>query len=170
MAGHSPGVMNGWVPWGSDFGTAARDSARRLSARKSAAADQRLPGRARVRASPSLRSTSARDAALLTSENFLTVLVRQDSFSKGFYPALHFHVFTQGMFIYKYGLLSNMPRSIQTGSSISRKSRHIRSATKPKRIADVVGLRILADEDWKETRAELKKINKDTLDRLEKSY
>jgi len=31
-------------------------------------------------------------------------------------------------------------------------------------------LRILADEDWKETREELKKINKDTLDRLEKSY
>ena len=63
-----------------------------------------------------------------------------------------------------------MPRSIQTGSSISRKNRNIRSAIKPKRIADVVGLRILADEDWKETRAELKKINKDTLDRLEKSY
>ena len=61
-----------------------------------------------------------------------------------------------------------MPRSIQTGSSISRKSHHIRSATK--RIADVVGLRILADEDWKETRAELKKINRDTLGRLEKSY
>jgi len=33
-----------------------------------------------------------------------------------------------------------------------------------------VGLRILADEDWKETMAELKKINRDTLDRLEKSY
>ena len=78
--------------------------------------------------------------------------------------------FIQGMFIYKNGLLSNMSRSIQTGSSISRKSHHIRSAIKPKRIADVVGLRILGDEDWKETRAELKKINKDTLDRLEKSY
>ena len=74
------------------------------------------------------------------------------------------------MFIYKYGLLSNMSRSIQTGSSISRKSHHIRGAIKPKRIADVIGLRILADEDWKETRAELKKINTDTLDRLEKSY
>ncbi len=63
-----------------------------------------------------------------------------------------------------------MSRSIQTGSSISRKSHHIRSTIKPKRIADVVGLRILADENWNETRAELKKINKDTLDRLEKSY
>jgi len=89
---------------------------------------------------------------------------------KRFYPAVYFRVFPQGMFIYIYGLLSNMPRSLQTGSSISRKSRHIRSAIKPKRIADVVGLRILADEDWKEIRAELKKINKDTLDRLEKSY
>jgi len=77
---------------------------------------------------------------------------------------------TQGMFIYKYSILSNMSRSIQTGSSIRRKSHQIGSAIRPKRIADVVGLRILADEDWKETRAELKKINKDTLDRLEKSY
>ncbi len=94
----------------------------------------------------------------------------EEPFLKGFYLALRFRVFTQGMFIYIYGLLSNMPRSLQTGSSISRKSRQIRSTSKPKRIADVVGLRILADEDWKETRAELKKINRDTLDRLEKSY
>jgi len=63
-----------------------------------------------------------------------------------------------------------MSRSIQTGSSIRRKSHHIGSAIIPKRIADVVGLRILADEDWKETGAELKKISKDTLHRLEKSY
>lgn len=63
-----------------------------------------------------------------------------------------------------------MSRSIQTGSSISRKSHHIGSAIKSKRIADVVGLRILADEDYKETWTELKKINKDTLDRLEKAY
>ncbi len=42
-------------------------------------------------------------------------------------------------------------------------------AIRPKRIADVVGLHILA-EDWKETEAELKKINKDTLGRFEKSY
>jgi len=62
-----------------------------------------------------------------------------------------------------------MSRS-QTGISVSRKSHHIRSAIKSKRIADVVGLRILVDEDWKETWEELKKINKDTLDRLEKSY
>jgi ppGpp synthetase/RelA/SpoT-type nucleotidyltranferase len=58
----------------------------------------------------------------------------------------------------------------KTGSSIRRKSHHIGSAIRPKRIADVVGLRILADEDWKETGAELKKIIKDTLKRLEKSY
>lgn len=63
-----------------------------------------------------------------------------------------------------------MSRSIQTSSSIRRKSHNIGSEIKPKRIADVVGLRILADEDWKENRAELKKINKDTLNRLEKSY
>jgi len=74
------------------------------------------------------------------------------------------------MFIYKYGILSNMSRSVQTGSSIRRKSHHISSAIRPKRIADVVGLRILADEDWQENRAELKKISKDTLSRLEKSY
>ncbi len=83
---------------------------------------------------------------------------------------MHFRVFIPGMFIYKYRQLSSMPRSIQTGSSVRRKSRHISNAIQPKRIADVVGLRILADEDWKETRAELKKINRDTLDRLEKSY
>jgi hypothetical protein len=35
---------------------------------------------------------------------------------------------------------------------------------------DVVGLRILADKDWEETRAELRKISRDTLSRLEKSY
>jgi len=63
-----------------------------------------------------------------------------------------------------------MSRSIQTGLSIRRKSHHIGSDIRPRRIADVVGLRILVDEDWKETRAELKKINKDTLARLEKSY
>ncbi len=74
------------------------------------------------------------------------------------------------MFIYKYDILINMTRSVQTGSSIRRKSHHIGSATRPKRIADVVGLRILADEDWKETGTELKKISKDTLKRLEKSY
>ncbi len=74
------------------------------------------------------------------------------------------------MFIYKYGILLNMSRSVQTGSSIKRLSHYIRRAIRPKRIADVVGLRILADEDWKETRAELKKISKDTLNRLEKSY
>ena len=62
-----------------------------------------------------------------------------------------------------------MSRSIQTGSSIGRKS-PIRSTVRPKRIADVVGLRILADEDWKESRAELEKINKNTLNRLEKAY
>ncbi|MCJ7616123.1 MAG: hypothetical protein MUO43_06255, partial [Desulfobacterales bacterium] len=61
-------------------------------------------------------------------------------------------------------------RSIQTSSSIGRKSPIIRSTIRPKRIADVVGLRILADEDWKETRAELGKISKDTLNRLEKAY
>jgi ppGpp synthetase/RelA/SpoT-type nucleotidyltranferase len=58
----------------------------------------------------------------------------------------------------------------KTGSSIRRKSHHIGSAIRPKRIADVVGLRILADEDWKEPGVELKKISKDTLKRLEKSY
>ncbi len=63
-----------------------------------------------------------------------------------------------------------MSRRIQTGSSIRRKSHHIGSEIRPKRIADVVGLRILADEDWKETGEELKKISKDTLNRLEKSY
>jgi tRNA(fMet)-specific endonuclease VapC len=74
------------------------------------------------------------------------------------------------MFIYKYGILLNMSRSVQTSSSIRRLSGYIRRAIRPKRIVDVVGLRILADEDWKETRAELKKISKDTLSRLEKSY
>jgi len=63
-----------------------------------------------------------------------------------------------------------MSRSIQTSSSIGRKSPIIRSAIRPKRIADVVGLRILADAEWKETRAELGKISKDTLNRFEKSY
>ena len=56
----------------------------------------------------------------------------------------------------------------KTGSSIRRKSHHIGSDIRPK--PDVVGLRILADEDWKETGVELKKISKDTLTRLEKSY
>jgi hypothetical protein len=73
------------------------------------------------------------------------------------------------MFIYKYCILLNMSRSIQTSSSIAKKS-PIGSAFGPKRIADVVGLRILADEDWKENRAELEKISKDTLNRLERSY
>ncbi|MBU4075950.1 MAG: hypothetical protein KKI06_04490 [Euryarchaeota archaeon] len=63
-----------------------------------------------------------------------------------------------------------MSRSVQTSSSVRKKSHHIKSDIRPKRIADVVGLRILADEDWKETRAELGKISKDTLNRLEKSY
>ncbi len=63
-----------------------------------------------------------------------------------------------------------MPRSVNTGSSVRKKSHHIRRAIRPRRIADVVGLGILTDEDWKETREELKKINKDTLARLEKSY
>ena len=63
-----------------------------------------------------------------------------------------------------------MSRSIQTGSAIKRKRHHTGSATRPRRIEDIVGLRILADEDWKETGAELKKIGKDTLSRLEKSY
>ncbi len=76
----------------------------------------------------------------------------------------------QGMFIYKYCILLNMSRSIQTSSSIGKKIHNIRSSIRPKRIADVVGLRILADEDWKENRAELEKISKDTLNRLEKSY
>ena len=63
-----------------------------------------------------------------------------------------------------------MSRSVQTSSMVRKKRPHIRSAIRPKRIADVVGLRILADEDWKETMAELGKISKDTLTRLEKSY
>jgi len=67
------------------------------------------------------------------------------------------------MFIYKYGILINMSRSVQTSSLIRKKSPNIRSVIRPKRIADVVGLRILADEDWKETKAELGKISKDTL-------
>jgi len=79
-------------------------------------------------------------------------------------------LFHTGKFIYKYGLLINMSRSIQTSSSVRKESHNFRHAIRPKRIADVVGLRILADEDGKETRAELNKINKDTLDRLEKSY
>ena len=74
------------------------------------------------------------------------------------------------MFIYKYSILINMSRSVQTSSSVKRKSPNVRSIIRPKRIADVVGLRILADEDWKETRAELKKISKDSLSRLEKAY
>jgi hypothetical protein len=74
------------------------------------------------------------------------------------------------MFIYKYGILINMSRSVQTSLLVRKKTPHIRSAIRPKRIADVVGLRILADEDWKETRAELEKISKDTLTRLEKAY
>jgi len=61
-----------------------------------------------------------------------------------------------------------MPRSIQTGSSIGRRlSHYIRHAFRPRRIADVVGLRILADTDWEETRAELRKVSRDTLSRLE---
>jgi hypothetical protein len=63
-----------------------------------------------------------------------------------------------------------MSRSIQTSSSIGRKSTNIKGAIRPKRIADIVGLRILADDDWKETRVELGKISKDTLTRLEKAY
>jgi hypothetical protein len=74
------------------------------------------------------------------------------------------------MFIYKYGILLNMSRSVQTSSSAKKESHYIRRAIRPKRIADVVGLRILADEDWRETKAELGKISKDTLSRLEKSY
>ncbi|MFZ3170180.1 MAG: hypothetical protein WA130_21420 [Candidatus Methanoperedens sp.] len=63
-----------------------------------------------------------------------------------------------------------MSRSVQTSSLVRKKSHNIRSAIRPKRIADVVGLQILADEDWKETRVELGKISKDTLIRLEKAY
>jgi len=63
-----------------------------------------------------------------------------------------------------------MSKSIQTSSSIRRKNPLLRSSIRPKRIADVVGLRILADEDWTENRAELEKISKATLNRLEKSY
>ncbi len=63
-----------------------------------------------------------------------------------------------------------MSGSAQTSSSTRRSSHYIRHAIRPKRIADVVGLQILAEEDWKETRADLKKINKDTLSRLEKTY
>ena len=73
------------------------------------------------------------------------------------------------MFIYKYGILINMSRSVQTSSSVKRKSPNVRSIIRPKHIADVVGLRILADEDWEEARAELKKISKDSLSRLEKA-
>ncbi|HEX7575128.1 MAG TPA: hypothetical protein VF360_02025 [Candidatus Methanoperedens sp.] len=63
-----------------------------------------------------------------------------------------------------------MSRSVQTSPLVRKKTPHIRSAIRPKRIADVVGLRILAGEDWKETREELEKISKDTLTRLEKVY
>ncbi len=56
-----------------------------------------------------------------------------------------------------------MSRSIQLGSSIGRLGSYIRRTIKRKRIEDVVGLRILADEDWERTRAELKKISKNTL-------
>ncbi len=63
-----------------------------------------------------------------------------------------------------------MARSIQISSPIRRFGRYIRHAFRPKRISDVVGLRILADKDWEETRNELKKISKDTLNRLEQSY
>ena len=56
-----------------------------------------------------------------------------------------------------------MSRSVQTSSLVRKKSHHIRSAIRPKRIADVVGMRILKDEDWRETRAEIGKISKDTL-------
>lgn len=63
-----------------------------------------------------------------------------------------------------------MTKSIQIGSSIGRLSHYISRTLRHKRIEDVVGLRILADEDWIRTRAELKKISKDTLSRLEKSY
>jgi hypothetical protein len=59
-----------------------------------------------------------------------------------------------------------MSGSTQTSSSIGRRSPIIRSKIRPKRIADVVGLRILADEDWKEGRVELEKISKSTLNRL----
>ncbi len=63
-----------------------------------------------------------------------------------------------------------MARSVQIGSSIGRLGYFIRRTFTHKRIEDVVGLQILAGEDWEETRAELKKISKDTLNRLEKSY
>ncbi|HWQ95988.1 MAG TPA: hypothetical protein VN368_01320 [Candidatus Methylomirabilis sp.] len=60
--------------------------------------------------------------------------------------------------------------SVRTSSSVRKESHNIRSGIKPKRIADVVGLRILADDDWEETREELKKISKDSLSRLEQAY
>lgn len=60
-----------------------------------------------------------------------------------------------------------MIKGIQIGLSIGRLSRYIRCILRRKRIEDVVGLRILADEDWVRTRAELKKISKDTLSKLE---
>ncbi|VVB91934.1 Uncharacterised protein [uncultured archaeon] len=63
-----------------------------------------------------------------------------------------------------------MSRSIQLGSSIGRLGYYIRRTFRHKRIEDVVGMRILADEDWKRTRAELKKVSKDTLSRLEHPY
>ncbi len=63
-----------------------------------------------------------------------------------------------------------MSRSVQTISSVRKEGNYIRRAVRPECIADVVGLRILADEDWKETRVELGKISKDSLHRLEKSY
>lgn len=63
-----------------------------------------------------------------------------------------------------------MSRSVQFSSSIGRLGYYIRRTLRHKRLEDVVGLRILADEDWDKTRAELKKISKDTLRRLEQSY
>lgn len=65
---------------------------------------------------------------------------------------------------------SAVKERLKTGSSIRRKNHHTGSTIRPKRIEDVVGLRILSNEDWKETGVELKKISTDTLNRLEKSY
>ncbi len=56
-----------------------------------------------------------------------------------------------------------MSKSIQLGSSIGRLDSYIRRTIQRKRIEDVVGLRILADEDWDRTKAELKKMSKNTL-------
>lgn len=63
-----------------------------------------------------------------------------------------------------------MARSVQIGSSIARSGHSIRRTLRNKRIEDVVGLQILAGGNWKETRAELRKIGNNTLNRLEKPY